>query len=953
MARGCKPQREVYEGRYQQAQFAADLGKVLAGAAEAEYQDGADFYARTFLTDGMRRLLIDVVQRVAGTGGEPLIQLKTAFGGGKTHSLLAIYHLLAGDDPTDWRGVAGLLAEAGVSSVPKAQVAVLVGTDLDPTRRHPDAAGNGIAVATLWGELGAQLGGAEGYALVEAADRSGVAPGANTLTELFDRFGPAVILIDELVAYVRNLHGDKGVPGGSFGSNLTFVQSLTDAAAKSAKACVLASIPESKIEVGTAAGQEALERIEHLFGRKEAVWQPVREEESFEIVRRRLFSDRIDEKARDATCRAFMKLYSDGADFPADAREGTYLDRLRSAYPIHPEVFDRLYRDWSTIEEFQRTRGVLRLMASVIHGLWSTNDRSPLILPGTLPLGHSRVRNELTKYVGDVWNAVVDSDVDGDSSSPARLDRENGRFGQASAAERLTRTIFLATAPQAKAGGARGVEDVRVRLGAMEPGQSVSTFNDALAQLQKSLVYLYAGNGRYWFDTHPNLLRTATDRASRLDRDNDVIPHLYERLKDLAQRPGDFTAVHFAPASGDLPDEDRVRLVILPPTAVHSRRKDVQSQAVDHARDLLEHRGLGSRLRKNTLVLVAPDAEYEDSFEADVRRFLAWKSIVQDEAVLNLGRAELRQAIDQRDQAEANVVARLRQTYSWVIAPTQAPNGPIELVPRALPAGDEPVPVRVSRALASSEELLTRWSPQGLRIELDRLLWADRDGSPVHHIGLKKLWADLCSYPYLPRLKDRSILEETIREGVRSRDYFGYATSIKGDGTYAGLAFGAPAAAIYFDDDAVLVKPDVAAAQLAADVATYPQGGGHTAAGTAISDIGGQLGWGSTVAGGAATPGVGSAGASTAGPLVPGTSREVHLTRFHGTVDVDPVRARKVLTQVVDEVLVHLAAFPDAAVRVSLDIEATSSKGFDPTTVRTLSENARTLKFRSHGFEEE
>jgi predicted AAA+ superfamily ATPase len=935
------PQREVYEGRYEQARFAADLGKVLAGAADSEYQDGAEFYARTYLTDGMRRLLIDVVRRVAGEGGEPLVQLKTAFGGGKTHSLLAIYHLLTGDDVTGWRGVPELLAEVGLAGVPRARLAVLVGTDLDATIRRPDAAGHGVEVATLWGELAAQLGGRDGYAMVEAADRSGKAPGANTLAELFDRFGPAVVLIDELVAYVRNLHGETVVPGGSFGSNLTFVQALTDAAAKSKNACVLASIPESKIEVGTAAGQEALERIEHLFARKEAVWQPVREEESFEIVRRRLFSDRIDDKARDATCRAFAKMYGDGTDFPSDAREGTYVDRLRSAYPIHPEVFDRLYRDWSTIEEFQRTRGVLRLMAAVIHGLWSSNDRSPLILPGTIPLGKTRVRNELTKYVGDVWNAVVDSDVDGDSSAPARLDRQVDRFGQAQAAERLTRTIFMATAPQAKAGGARGVEDVRVRLGAILPGESVSTFNDALAQLEKNLVYLYHGNGRYWFDTHPNLVRTASDRASRLDRDNDVLLAIGAQLKGLTNKLGDFHAVHIAPASVDVPDEDRVRLVILPPTAVHNRRKDAgETLAIKAAAEILDRRGLGPRLLKNTLVFVAADAEYEEGLETDMRRHLAWKSIVEDEAVLNLGKSELKQATVARDQAEGAVTARLRETYSWVIAPRQASDGPIELVARQLPAGEEGPAVRVSAFLRATEELFPRWSPWGLKIELDRVLWSDRADLAIRDISLKKLWTDLCSYPYLPRLRDRSVLEETIREGVRSRDFFGYATSVKPDGSYAGLTFGGPVSAIYFDDDAVIVKPAVAEAQVTGEEAvSIPPATDHSGAGSAAAETG-QRRWG-------------TGPADSSGGAAVDSGRPAMVTRFHGTVDVDPVRARKVLTDVVDEVLVHLAAYPDAIVRVSLDIEATSARGFDSKTVFTLSENAKSLKFRSHGFEEE
>jgi hypothetical protein len=428
-----------------------------------------------------------------------------------------------------------------------------------------------------------------------------------------------------------------------------------------------------------------------------------------------------------------------------------------------------------------------------------------------------------------------------------------------------------------------------------------------------------------------------------------VLPHLSERLRTLARQTGSFASVHVAPDSADIPDEDRARLVILPPTAVHTRRAEgARSAAVTTAADLLERRGTSARLRKNMLVFVAPDAEYEEGLEAEVRRYIAWKSIVEDEALLDLGRAELRQATETRDQADATVIARLRQTYAWLIAPTQTPDGSIELPPKQLPGGDEPPAVRASRSLESSEDLITRWSPRGLRIELDRLLWVDRPGLTVRHVSLKKLWEDLCNYPYLPRLRDRSVLEEAIREGLRSRDYFGYATSVRADGSYAGMTFGAPASGVYFDDDAVLVKPDAAQAQLDAETSVPTGTGDHGASGEAVGEGGGTPGWssGSTPTGGGVTSRAG-------GATTPHGTGSPALTRFHATLDVDPLRARKVLNDVVDEVLVHLAAHPDAAVRIRLDIEATSVKGFDETIVMTLSENAKVLKFGSHGFEEE
>ncbi len=933
------PQQEVWAGTYEEARFAADMGQVLAGRADAEYQDGGQFYARTYLTEGMRRLIAQVTARVEGTGGEPVVQLKTSFGGGKTHSLLALYHLFSGADVRSWRGIPELLAELGRVEVPTAKVAVLVGTDLDATIRREDATHHGVEVGTLWGELAAQLGGAGGYAMVVDADRAGAAPGASTLADLLDRFGPAVILVDELVAYVRNLAApSRPLPAGTFDANLTFIQNLTEAARKSRRSVLLASIPESRIELGSEHGREALARIELIFGRMEAVWQPVREVEAFEIVRRRLFADHIDEKARDATCRAFARLYAEGgADFPPEASQGAYFERLRDAFPIHPEIFDRLYRDWSAIEAFQRTRGVLRLMAGVIHELWVAQDRSPMILPGTLPLARTGVRNELTKYVGVEWNSVVDADVDGDGSAAAQLDRANPRFGQVAAAERLSRTVFLGTAPHTKAGGARGMEESRVRLGAMLPGESVSTFNDALVQLQARATYLYAGNGRYWFGPNPNIQQTMRERAARFDRDAVVLPEIVRRLGALARDRGDFAAVHAAPASADLPDEARARLVLLAPSASHAP-KATNGAAVTAARELLEQRGSAPRLLKNTLVFMAPDRDLEEGLEQETRRYLAWRSIVEDKDILNLDQTGLRQASETRDTANATVDSRLAESYAWLLVPRQEPTGPIEFDITRLPGRDRPA-VRASSALRQTDGLITRWSPQHLKLTLDRFIWPDRAAQPVLHYLVRALWTALASYPYLPRLLDQRVLEEAIREGVRSRDYFGYATGIAADGTYTGLAFGEPVSAVYVDDQAVLVKPEVARAQLEAGEApiVVPEAG-HAAVAEPTSDAGTAT---RTTWDTASTP------AASGGPARAG------MHRFHGSLELDPLRAGMQASTVASEIIAHLTALLDSKVKVRLDIEASSEAGFPDKTVRDVTENARTLKFRDSGFEEE
>ena len=386
---------------------------------------------------------------------------------------------------------------------------------------------------------------------------------------------------------------------------------------------LVATIPESDIEIGGDAGRETLARIEHTFGRMEAIWKPVGSEEGFEVVRRRLFLPIDDEPARDDTCRAFGALYREGrGDFPAECREARYAERLKACYPIHPEVFERLYNDWATLERFQRTRGVLRLMAAVIHDLWARNDASLLILPCSVGLDAPGVRDELTRYLPEGWTPVLEGDVDGRNSGPFRIDAESPRFGQTVAARRVARAIFLGSAPHVAAQRVRGVEDVRIRLGAVQPGEQVAVFNDALSQLSERLTYLYRQDRRYWYDTRPNLRRTVSERAQQLAED-EVEREIERRLREATRRDrGGFQGVHPCPAvSADVPDEPAVRLVVLAPGAAHADG-DTGSAALTTARDLLSERGSSPRRHQNMLAFLAPDREATEGLVQEARRFL-------------------------------------------------------------------------------------------------------------------------------------------------------------------------------------------------------------------------------------------------------------------------------------------------------------------------------------------
>lgn len=928
-----EPHRDVAQGRYQQAEFAADLSQVVAGKAEPEYQDPKEFFARTYLTEGMRLLLTSAVKRLAGEGGEPVVQLKTAFGGGKTHTMLAVYHLVrAGKDAASLEGIGPALSDAGITvdKLPKANVAVLVGTDLSPAAPWLDRAGNGIEVRTLWGELAAQLGGKEGYALVRDHDRTGVSPGSDILTALCDQFAPAVVLIDELVAFARNIYGVDDLPAGRFDANMTFVQSLTEAARKAKRAIVLASIPESEIEIGTDAGREAQARMEQTFARMEAIWKPVAVTESFEIVRRRLFSQVVDEEGKDAACREFAKLYTGSpADFPSDAREPGYLARLRSAYPIHPEVFDRLYEEWSTLERFQRTRGVLRFMAGVIHALWASGDKSVMILPGNIPLEMPDIRNELTRYLGEGWSAIIDGDVDGPQSEPVRLDKENPRFGKYMASRRVARTIFLATAPHVEAQRARGIDAPRIRLGTAQPNESISVFNDALGRMVDRLTYLYTGDQRYWFDTRPNLRRAADDKAAEIESWL-VTEEIGRRAKDSLSRSTDkaiFGGIHVFVSSGDVPDDRTVRLVVLSTESAHKQGQDAQkSAAIVAAQEFLEQRGNSPRHGKNMVLAVAPDLDRRSDLEQAVRQFLAWKWIGENAAQLNLDEFGRRQARENVERWTGTVNSRLEETFCWLLVPSQDGAGPW-VWDAIRVGGSDPFVSRAVRKLRSNEQIIANWSPALLRMELDRWFWKDDD-----HVSIQRVWEAITTYGYLPRIARERVFRETVAEGLRSPDYFGYATSVSETGRYEGLVFDRTTSAdsLHLDQFSVLVKPSAAIRQLDTDEAARRK---------KERDDGDE-----------GTNGEKSNETST----TPGPSRPPVkvLRRYHGTVELDALRAIRDFDDIVKDVVRHLEGLDGSSVRLSLEIDASLPKGAPEHIVRVVSENARQLKFLLTEFEE-
>ena len=569
-----RPNEDVTEGRFRQAEFAASLQRVYDGRArDNEYGNPVSFFNRTYITPGMRALLVNTVQRLNGSGGDPVIQTKTGFGGGKTHSLIALYHLVrhadilidppSGSDSNTSREIRSILDESGFADHPSGlgEIAVLDGTHLSPTDQKKTDTGD--PRNTLWGEMAYQLGGQPGYEIVGEAARTGIAPGQAQLDALFEHVGPCVILIDELVAYWRNDVDSERI--------YTFLQALTQSVSASRDAALVVTLPENQEEAGGERGIQALETLGRLFARIEAIWEPLAVNQAFEVVSRRLFGEVLSPAERDRTCEAFSRMYSSNRrSYPQGCGEQAYLDRMKACYPIHPEIFERLYSDWSTLTQFQRTRGVLRMMASCVSYLYRQSDSSPLIMPSNLPIRDPAMASEFERLLPGNWAPVI-SEADSDGGRADRID-ETERFARAGgAAKKTARTIFLGSAP---GGALRGIDERQIRLGTSQPGDRVASYNEALQEMSKDLHYLYSSNELYYFHAEENLNKVAADRAIQF-QDAEIDRYIIDLLNSDVRR-NHRDVVVYANDGAVIPDNSQaVRLVILPPDkAINSRSSE-------------------------------------------------------------------------------------------------------------------------------------------------------------------------------------------------------------------------------------------------------------------------------------------------------------------------------------------------------------------------------------------
>jgi len=723
------PHKDIREGRI--GDFAADLRSIVEGKASVEYIDPETFFKRTHLTKGLENIVSDVLITLSKEGEKgKVIQIQTPFGGGKTHALVYLYHLFKnGERLRNIPEIEKILNKVGLKDIPKVKVAVFVGTVQDPLKGK-----------TPWGEIAEQLG---AYELVKEHDEKRLTPGREIIERILSNNKPVLLLIDELTEYI--------VKAKEFEDQVfAFSQELTEAVSKSLTQCVLVCTLPSSAPYGER-GEKVLSQLQRIFGRMQVIYTPVEGEEIYEIIRKRLFEDLGNVKEHEIAASEYFDLYQRlGEEVPSEFREIRYKEKIKKAYPFHPETIDVLFERWGTIPTFQRTRGVLRLLAEVVYDTFIRQDPSPLIQPASINLSNPRIRRMFIEHIGEVFESVLASDIVGDNARTVKIDRQMGsEYAKFKVANGLATSIFFYSFPATER---RGISIQRLRIAFLREGIPPAIIGDALKKLEDidGPLYLHFEKGLYYFSSQVGLNRIILDKEEAI-KEEEIEDEIKRRIEKIAGK--DFEVYVWPKSNADIPDNKKIKLVILP---LNLMIDDPNTE--EFIQDILTNYSTGYRTYKNTLLFLVSDPNEYDALKGSVRRFLALKTITSDEEVLKtLTEVDKERAKQWCDDKDKDVSFKIISTYRYLVKGSKDGLKEFDL---GIPIiGEKLISTRVKNYLKDQEVLLDKLSPKVL-IEK---VFSEKD----ERKNLVEIWEAFLKYCDLPILESENVLKNTVIKGVK------------------------------------------------------------------------------------------------------------------------------------------------------------------------------------------
>ena len=644
------PHEDILEHRLGLDVFAADLGEVSRGRGPIEYQDSDIFFEKTYLTEGLINLFEVVKKRIEGKGGDSVLQLQTPFGGGKTHSLIAMYH-----KAKEW----------------KVNKAVIVGDDLSSND-------------TLWGLLEKQLTGRIDIM------KGMVSPGKELIRALLSKFQPLIILMDEVLEYSTKAAGVMVGQSNLASQTAAFMQELTEVISTLERACLVVTLPSSITEHYDQSAEYLFQQLQKTVGRVEKIYTPVQDYEITKIIRRRLFSD-VKEAEAKRQVSEFVNYADKEKILPLGIEVSEYRQKFMDSYPFLPEVIEVLYQRWGSFPTFQRTRGVLRLLSLVIYSL--KNSEKPYISLADFDLGNQEIRQELIKHIGPEFNGIISADIIDKNSGSKYVDNSLGdAYKGLSLGTRVATSIFMYSF---SGGRERGASMQEIKRVATTLGNPASVIAEALENLRTKLFYLQTSDDRYFFSNQPNLNRILLTKIENIKEEK--VKNLERELLEQNISKGILKVILWEENSSNISDNEDLKLIIL----------DRDDKSI--MENIIKTKGQYPRVNRNKLIFLYP-VEYERSnLVNNMKKKIAYDYIIED-TELNLSEAQKKEIEAEAKRINKDLKDYIRRFYRIIAIPDKSGVKEVDL---GIPTygEDKPINEEIYEKLKADGEILEKISP--------------------------------------------------------------------------------------------------------------------------------------------------------------------------------------------------------------------------------------------------
>jgi hypothetical protein len=808
------PREDLREGKpTDAAEFAVHLDKVRDGKAPPDYQNPAQFFAKTYLTANMLDLASQVVKRFNGVQTETssVFNLATQFGGGKTHSLTLLYHLcMAGPEASNWVGVSQILKAADQAGVPKGVAAVFVGTEFDSIVGRSGAEGEPNR-KTPWGEIAWQLGGAEGYALVSKHDEEGVSPGGDVLNKLIPDNQPCLILMDELMNYIS-----RNRKSGLADQFYNFLQNLTETVRGKTRCVLAVSIPASEMEMNTR-DLDDYNRITKLLDRLGKAMVMSAEAETSEIIRRRLFDwdpalvggngKILLDKDAVRTCREYAQWCVDHRQqipgwFSVDEAQRLFQD----TYPFHPSVLSVFERKWRGIPKFQQTRGILRLLALWVSQAYkqgySGAHRDALITLGTAPLENSTFRSAAFEQLGERnLETAITTDIAGGANAHAvRLDQEaTDEIKNARLHRKVATTIFFESNGGQMKGRNATLPEIRLSVG--DPELDIGNVETTLEALADACYYLTIERNEYRYSLRENLNKRFADRRATIQSGaiNDRVRREIQAV--FAKNQNGISVCFFPETPGAIPNQPA--LVVAVADFMMGTEDADRKETEKFIQTMITKKGSENRTFKSAQIWMV--SESPRLFREEAARLLAWEEIDADADELHYDEFQIRQLKENIKRSKQDLKECVWRSYKHVfllgkegelkhldmglLTSSQSMGGPVDAMLGRLQAeGEIEKDVGPRFLVRNWPEVYSEWSTKAIRDAF-------------------------YSTPKFPRLLKPDSIKSTISRGV-NQGLFAYVGK-RADGLYEPFCFEDPSFQqmdVEISDDVFLISREKAQA---------------------------------------------------------------------------------------------------------------------------------------------